>query len=78
MRAIWMAALVGPLIVIQVHADPLTGPPAPEQSCANESAGLNRASYTLPTSPDCCDGKLRCTQLLSTTALNRTHPPART
>jgi hypothetical protein len=79
MKAIWMAAVFGLPSLTAVRADPIQPQVPPGHvACARPPAGFDRVSYTLPLGPECCAGKLRCTQLLATTIMRRAGRPART
>ena len=79
MKAMWMAVVFGLLSLTAVHAEPIKPQVPPNHvECARPAAGFDRVSYTLPFGPECCAGKLRCTQLLATTILHRAERPART
>ncbi|MBV9813588.1 MAG: hypothetical protein JO326_12625 [Acetobacteraceae bacterium] len=78
MKAIFMAIGLGLLA-----ADAATPAIADDVQTATDGTCpstqiFSRVSDTLPTTPQCCDGKLRCSQLLSTSVLQLPHHPART
>jgi len=79
MKMIWMAAAFGLLSLSALRASPIQPQVSPGHvACAQPAAGLAPVSYALPVGPECCAGKLRCTQLLATTILRRAGRPAHT
>jgi hypothetical protein len=59
------------MAVASAHASPAAPPAADGASTCDSGRVMSRVAYTLPLGPQCCDGQLRCTQLLSTTILPR-------
>jgi 2-keto-3-deoxy-6-phosphogluconate aldolase len=51
---------------------------APSQSCIRAGDGVSRVAALVETPADCCSGRMKCAQFLSTTIVARPSHPERT